>query len=319
MVDRAAATPYMPGEVIVAIASGDQSTDFQFFVDSFDWNRALAEQHPTPNKIDSTETMMTVERADGDVSLVHLHLGDNTNVFRAMEQLDDNPDVLWSSPNFYQVGDPTEYTPNDPEYVNQYHHTLIGNDLAWDVTLGDPNIIVGITDDGVEIAHQDLAPNVFINPGEVADDGIDNDGNGFIDDVNGWDFVTGDNDPNPNGAGDAHAWSMFVNVQPVNTEIGVVTDIDTAPNQISEDATIGATVGVTAFAVDPDAGDTVSYSLIGSAGPFVIDASTGVVTAAAALDFETTSNYSIDVRAASTEPGTAIHRLTGSQLLHLPV
>ena len=63
---------------------------------------------------------------------------------------------------------------------------------------------MGITDDGVDLDHADLAANVFTHPGEIPGNGIDDDSNGYIDDVNGWDFVFANNDPNPNSAGDDH-------------------------------------------------------------------------------------------------------------------
>ena len=56
-------------------------------------------------------------------------------------------------------------------------------------------MIIGVVDTGIAYDHPDLAPNMWINTGEIPNDGIDNDGNGFIDDVNGYDFVNGDPDP----------------------------------------------------------------------------------------------------------------------------
>ncbi|MFH2136229.1 MAG: S8 family serine peptidase [Patescibacteria group bacterium] len=57
--------------------------------------------------------------------------------------------------------------------------------------------MIAILDSGVDIDHPDLASNIWVNPGEVANDGVDNDGNIYVDDVNGWDFVAGDNNPRP--------------------------------------------------------------------------------------------------------------------------
>ena len=67
---------------------------------------------------------------------------------------------------------------------------------AWATTTGNPNIVIAIIDDGVEINHPDLAANIFSNPGEISNGG-DDDGNGYNDDLRGWDFFTDDNDPNP--------------------------------------------------------------------------------------------------------------------------
>ena len=100
--------------------------------------------------------------------------------------------------------------PNDPLYSDQYYHENAGQpacgldagadladidaERAWDLSTGSSSVVVAIVDTGVDIAHPDLAANIFSNPNETLD-GVDNDGNGLIDDVNGWDFVEGNNDP----------------------------------------------------------------------------------------------------------------------------
>lgn len=66
---------------------------------------------------------------------------------------------------------------------------------AWDVTLGDSELIVGVIDTGVALDHPDLANNIWKNPLEIPGNNIDDDNNGFIDDISGWDFISDDNDP----------------------------------------------------------------------------------------------------------------------------
>ncbi len=87
-------------------------------------------------------------------------------------------------------------SPDDPQISSQYYLTNIKAYDAWDLTTGDPNIKIAVVDDAIRVTHEDLAANIWVNPGEIADNGIDDDGNGFIDDVGGWDAADDDNDPN---------------------------------------------------------------------------------------------------------------------------
>lgn len=98
---------------------------------------------------------------------------------------------------------PFATTPDDPRYSEQWalHNTgqTSGRDdadidapEAWDLTKGNDTIIVGVIDTGVQVAHPDLLANIWVNTGETAGDSIDNDGNGYVDDINGWDFANND-------------------------------------------------------------------------------------------------------------------------------
>lgn len=85
------------------------------------------------------------------------------------------------------------YTPNDPIWPDMWHMRAIKADLAWDITKGDPSVVVALIDTGLNVTHPDIAPNIFHNPGEIPNNGIDDDGNGYIDDDYGWDFAYNDN------------------------------------------------------------------------------------------------------------------------------
>ena len=104
---------------------------------------------------------------------------------------------------------------NDPYYTGNQAWGLYGNltspanqygsqagELWARGQIGSPNVYVGIIDEGVDVGHPDLAPNIWQNPFDPQD-GIDNDGNGKIDDRNGWDFHFGDRSVYDGSATDA--------------------------------------------------------------------------------------------------------------------
>lgn len=100
--------------------------------------------------------------------------------------------------------------PNDPQFIQQYSlnntgqfvenvQGVAGADIdvqsVWDTTIGSRNIVIGVIDTGVDIEHPDLIPNLWTNPGEVAGNGVDDDGNGYVDDIHGYDFGQSDGNP----------------------------------------------------------------------------------------------------------------------------
>lgn len=93
----------------------------------------------------------------------------------------------------------TFLTPNDI-HPDQYNVTLTNCEQAWDVTTGSMAIKIGMVDDAVRTDHEDLSANIYTNPNEIDGNNIDDDANGYIDDVHGWDPASNDNDANPEGA-----------------------------------------------------------------------------------------------------------------------
>ncbi|HET9950285.1 MAG TPA: S8 family serine peptidase [Candidatus Eisenbacteria bacterium] len=88
-------------------------------------------------------------------------------------------------------------------YVDDTGFADVKLPLAWDLERGDTSVVIAIMDTGIDTSHPDLSSKIWHNPGEVAGNGLDDDGNGLIDDVEGWDFGMGDHDPKPEYTADA--------------------------------------------------------------------------------------------------------------------
>lgn len=84
--------------------------------------------------------------------------------------------------------------PNDPYFPKQWNLRQINAPTAWESTTGSSSVIVGIIDTGVDITHPDLQENIWTNLKEIPNNGLDDDQNGYIDDIHGWNFVS--NSPN---------------------------------------------------------------------------------------------------------------------------
>ena len=118
--------------------------------------------------------------------------------------LNDQPGVTWAQPNFIQKIE--LYSVNDPLYGDQWHlentgqggtGTVVDADVdaesAWADQTGNPDITIAIIDDGVDTGHEDL--DIYTNPDEISGNGLDDDNNGYVDDVHGWNFFDGNNNP----------------------------------------------------------------------------------------------------------------------------
>jgi subtilisin-like proprotein convertase family protein/subtilisin family serine protease len=130
----------------------------------------------------------------------------------AIEQLEKHPAIEYAEYNYivHVLG-----TPNDPSFGELWGLNNTGQaggtanaDIsavdAWDVTTGNSDVIVGIVDTGIDYNHPDLAANIWRNPGEIAGNGVDDDGNGYIDDIHGINAITGSGDPFDDNAHGTH-------------------------------------------------------------------------------------------------------------------
>jgi subtilisin family serine protease len=130
-------------------------------------------------------------------------LGPGIAVPDALARLKSSPDIAYAEPNYIVSA---TAVPGDPEFPKQWSLRNTGQaggtpgaDIdavaAWDITTGSPGAIVAVVDTGCDLDHPDLRANLWTNPGEIPGNGVDDDGDGRIDDVTGWDFANHDNDP----------------------------------------------------------------------------------------------------------------------------
>lgn len=141
-----------------------------------------------PNKVN--ESSSTIGR------IIELKYDSDEDPFYISSKLSKVDLFEWIEPRFvYEFS----FTPNDPSYNQQYALTRINAAQAWDISQGDTSIAIGIVDTGVDWDHPDLEANIWINWNEIPNNGIDDDNNGFIDDIRGWDFggLNGIPDNNP--------------------------------------------------------------------------------------------------------------------------
>jgi len=134
----------------------------------------------------------------------------------ALRFFQESPQISWAEPRFIRhtcgprlwnkthPADHLDGPPNDPFYPLQWSLTRVQAEAGWDLSQGNSDLIIAICDLGTDFTHPDLAPQQWVNSEELAGRaGIDDDGNGFVDDFYGYDWVDLDGDPAPEN-GDSH-------------------------------------------------------------------------------------------------------------------
>jgi len=178
---------FVPDEVIIgfeAVPTGSQTAVLEAqFPDIVGWREINHAPHPKndPAGIHPLAKVRVVLLASGSDVLAQC---------RALRHFEG---VCYAHPNYIMR---PALEPDDPLWPDQYGPQIVEAPLAWDITVGDASVLVAVADTGINFSHEDFQDGmIWTNPGEIPGNGLDDDNNGYVDDVHGWDCVNDDNDP----------------------------------------------------------------------------------------------------------------------------
>ncbi|PWJ40225.1 S8 family serine peptidase [Sediminitomix flava] len=142
---------------------------------------------------DNLSNSRTQESLPEVYKIYELEIETSLAIEEVILKLMENESIEYAEPAYtYELLD----TPNDPLYSSQLMADLFSIEGVWKLTKGDSNLVIGIIDTGTELGHEDLANNLYFNQAEKEGlPNVDDDGNGYIDDITGYDFAEEDNDP----------------------------------------------------------------------------------------------------------------------------
>ncbi len=203
---------YVPGELLVKYKTQFHTTASSFYKNN--WN-------------------ISTIRTFKSIGCQHVKLPQGMTVEQAMDMYRNDPNVEYAEPNFIYHA---TRNPSDPSFNELwgFHNTgQIVNSTggtpdadidateAWDIVTGNDTVVIAVIDSGVKWDHEDLVGNIWSNPGETPGNGMDDDGNTYIDDIRGWDFVDGDNDPMDYNGHGTHVAGIIAAVGQESPSIGV--------------------------------------------------------------------------------------------------
>jgi len=219
------APTYVPGVVIVEVKQGINLAKDPKGKPShlYKTNSTYLDADLSPLGVSSVTPLLTagqtneLQNKGGGTSplarIYKIRLKPGTDIDNVVAELSANPDVVFAEPDYiaYPADIPNlnhaptssrlspalavqQLTIDDPLYSQQWGMAKINIEGAWSATYGAPTVTIAVIDSGIDLTHVDLQNNLWTNPGEIAGNGIDDDSNGYIDDVNGWNFVFSSND-----------------------------------------------------------------------------------------------------------------------------
>jgi serine protease len=191
---------YTDGKIYVRLKSGTAPS----FAKNRNWNNLPIDKFGMIQSLVSSYSINKISKpfyaAKGDEALLNTYLFS----FSQFNRVDNLIAELKSNQSIELVEKvplmKSFLTPNDYATTGgnaQWHLQKIGGPAAWDVFSTGSTIAVAVVDNAMQVNHPDLTANMYVNPGEIANNGIDDDNNGYIDDVTGYDVADDDNNASP--------------------------------------------------------------------------------------------------------------------------
>ncbi|MHA1345879.1 MAG: S8 family serine peptidase [Candidatus Heimdallarchaeaceae archaeon] len=171
---------------------------------------------------------------------------------------------------------------NAADFEGTWHHSLIYSNEAWEITQGSKDIVVAIIDSGVDFSHPDIINTQWINTDEIAGNSIDDDVNGYVDDVYGWDFVSNDSTPGPTSA------------DPVSWHATFVAGIIAAPKDNFGIVGVAPNVTIMNIRILDEDNSFYSYEIFGNAIRYAVESGADVINLSLALS-DNSSLYMDDI------------------------
>jgi subtilisin family serine protease len=229
-----AASAVIPGELLVDFKSGVGPAE----IDRFYADHGLSERQALDHYTTSNASHL---------KLVAVPAAHTTDTIAALES---DPRVAYAEPNYVYSNVAAALTPTEAFYAAEWHlqntgqwsstpGADIGAPAAWQITTGSPDVLVAELDTGVDYTHPDLTANIWTNPNEIPGDGIDNDGDGYADDVHGIDAINRTGNPMDDGALGDHGTSVagIIGATPFNGgTVGVDWRVGIIPIKVVSDA-----------------------------------------------------------------------------------
>ena len=227
-----------------------------------------------------------------------IHFAGDQSPKKVAEQLNRDPNIEYAEPLYlYRIN----VEPNDRYFPNQNYLQAISAPAAWDVVKGEQgDVVIAVVDGGTDINHPDLQDNLWVNPDEIPDNGIDDDNDGFVDDVHGWNFANQSNDP------------TGLSSTPINADHGTLTAGIAAAVTNNGKGVAGVSWNAKLMAIDAGSASSDTSIAFGFQGILYAAVKKADIISLSWGSYHSSSQFEADIIKTATETGCAVVAAAGN-------